>query len=238
MIDSDQIVLLDFDGVLCNTIDESMIVSYNCYFNENNEQISTILATAREYFYKHRWRIRPAGEYFVLWKAFETGSELNSVSFQVMKNEYSQQMAKFQHLFYQGRESLKKDYKNWLSLHRTYDNIHTFMYEAKQEFFVVTNKDLDSVESLAKYFGYYELIRGIYSMEISTSKRVLVQKLISDNDYDEKRARFIFVDDSAENLNEIADMRINVKTFLADWGYFGDITHDSHERISSLDILL
>mgnify|MGYP000483544164 CR=1 FL=1 len=54
MSDNKRVFLLDFDGVLCNSLDECLIVSYNTYYKMDNNTIDTIPMNHRDYFYENR----------------------------------------------------------------------------------------------------------------------------------------------------------------------------------------
>ena len=215
MSDNKRVFLLDFDGVLCNSLDECLIVSYNTYYKMDNNTIDTIPMNHRDYFYENRWLVRPAGEYCVLWKAFESGLNINEIVFGKLKMEYSEDIDKFQKLFYNNRAQLKSNMPHWLSLHETYDNIKNFIYNSKEEIFIVTNKDKQSVELLSKYFGYFDKIINIYSMEISFNKTTLIKKILQDYRYNTKETLFIFVDDNIENLKEVDTMQNDIQILLA-----------------------
>ena len=67
---NDAIYVLDFDGVLCDSVDECMLVSYNSFNDTNIIKISDISLNFRTYFYENRYHVRPAKEYFLLCKAY------------------------------------------------------------------------------------------------------------------------------------------------------------------------
>ncbi len=66
-----KILCLDFDGVLCDSIDECLLTSYNAYFEKYFDKIEKINQKFKNYFYEYRYFVRPAGEYLIIYKAFE-----------------------------------------------------------------------------------------------------------------------------------------------------------------------
>jgi hypothetical protein len=230
----DRILLLDFDGVLCNGLDEMLIVSYNTFYRTNYRFINQINSSQKFFFYQNRWMVRPAGEYFVLWKAYELFKNIDIKTFHYLKIQFSKEVKLFQYDFYKKRDFLQEDLDYWLSLHKTYQNVSEFLKNPENNFFVVTNKDRQSIEILANYFGYFSKIRDIYSKEISVHKKQLILKLLNDYHFDYTSNKFVFIDDNITNLDEVASMKEGIQTIFTSWGYMGDIYPKKHKKIYNM----
>jgi len=233
-----RVFFLDFDGVLCNSLNESLIVSYNTYHKTSIKDLNQIPKQSREYFYNNRWIVRPAGEYYVLWKAYDMSINIDKKIFKKLKNENNSHIISFQKDFYLFREKLKKDLSYWLSLHETYHNVKEFLTTTEDELFIVTNKDKKSVELLSKYFKYDKKILSIYSMEISFDKKVLIKMAINDNNIDILNSELIFIDDNVSNLNNIDKMDENINTYLATWGYLDNTGLNFNNRLINMDLFI
>ena len=238
MQQTESIFLLDFDGVLCNSLNESLIVSYNTYHKCNLRSIKNISSKECEYFYNNRWLVRPAGEYFILWKGYELGININQLMFNKLKTKYHESISSFHKSFYNQREELKKNISYWLSLHKTYDNVKNFLVNTQDKIFIVTNKDERSVVSISKHFGYFDKIKDIYSMEISFNKKVLVKKIFNDYKVNLKEQSIFFIDDNIENLIEIDSMPEHINAILATWGYVGNIDRINFKKITNMDTFI
>ena len=57
---NDTIYILDFDGVICDSIDECMLTTYNSFNDTNKINISDVPSHFRKYFYEYRYHVRPA----------------------------------------------------------------------------------------------------------------------------------------------------------------------------------
>ncbi|WP_416695875.1 HAD family hydrolase [Candidatus Pseudothioglobus sp. Uisw_050_01] len=234
MSEKDRVLLLDFDGVLCNGLDEMLIVSYNTYYKCDLRYVDSISSAQRIFFYQNRWMVRPAGEYFILWKAYELFKNIDIKIFHYLKLQFLEEIQLFQSSFYKQRDALKDDLEYWLSLHKTYQNVSEFLLKPESKFFIITNKDKESVEILAKYFGYFSKIRDIYSKEISVYKEQLIKRLLSDYQFDYTSNKFIFIDDNITNLDEVASMKEDIVTIFTSWGYMGDVDSEQHKKIYNM----
>ena len=97
------IYILDFDGVICDSIDECMLVSYNSFNETNLINIDDVPCNFRSYFYKYRYHVRPAKEYFLLCKAFTENINLSISNFEEFRKIYEYEMNNFESIFFQKR---------------------------------------------------------------------------------------------------------------------------------------
>ena len=209
---------LDFDGVLCNSIDECLVTGYNAYFRKEINTPLQVHRDFRDYFYKYRYFVRPAGEYYVLFHAYEAGIELDKQSFDRLKGAMAPELDAYSNNFYECRYLLKKkDINHWLSLHKIYSQCKKFLNESNTSFYIITNKDLDSVKKLASYHGFSDKIIKIYSKEISLEKKKLFERLFEEYYIDPLIHQISFVDDNEDNLEEVQDLSLNL--YHAFWGY-------------------
>ena len=212
-----KIVCLDFDGVLCDSIDECLLVAYNTFFGRLDKKLKYVSEDIKQYFYSYRYLVRRAGGYFLIFKAFEIGMHLlDYKSFRLLERKYNGELLEFEELFFKVRNELKKNGSTWLLLHRLYPNAFEFIKNYRNRFFIITTKDYDSVERLSKHFNYYNKIIKIYSKEISSDKRYMFKKLIKLYSYDPSNTELIYVDDNVEHLESLRDLNINL--FFATWG--------------------
>jgi phosphoglycolate phosphatase-like HAD superfamily hydrolase len=223
----------DFDGVLCDTLDESLVTSYSAYFNREAKSVSEIDPALRDFFYEHRYLVRPAGEYYLLFYAFQRGETfIGKERFLQLKITLAQEMTAHAERFYAYRKRLQKDQDYWLSLHRFYPQCIDFLEKRRNPFFIVTNKDRISVVTLAKRFGFIDRIIEIYSKEISVDKKILMEKLIRDHGIDPTTHPIVYVDDHEGTLGEMRELPLDL--YLASWGYTGKPQSSPFRLIQSL----
>jgi phosphoglycolate phosphatase-like HAD superfamily hydrolase len=232
----EQVYCFDFDGVLCDSIDECLLTSYNAYFQEEVKNLSEIDPAVRKFFYEHRYLIRPAMEYYALFYAFERGETVvGKDRFLQLKAGLAHEMKDLAERFYVCRKRLKKDLDYWLGLHRVYPECVDFLAQRKQRFFIVTNKDRDSVVALSRHHGYLNRIIEIYSREIALNKKILLEKLITDYGLDPSTHRIFYIDDHAGTLDSVR--KLPLELYLAAWGYTTEPESSSFRLIHTLNEL-
>ncbi|MHC1725620.1 MAG: HAD family hydrolase [Syntrophobacteraceae bacterium] len=228
---------MDFDGVLCNSMDESLITSYNAYFGSEVNDLSDIDPAFRDFFYKHRYMVRPAGEFFLLLHAYQNSETvIGKERFLKLMAAFPQEMKEHTQSFYACRKrQQQKGFDHWLNLHELYPQCLDFLEKRKHPFYIATNKDRDSVVALSQHHGYRERIIGIYSKEIAIEKKILLERLFDDLGLDPLTRRVIFVDDHEGTLGELKELPLEL--YLASWGYTGEPESSSFKLIHSLDEL-
>jgi len=100
------LLLWDFDGVIIDSIDECLLTSYNAYLQYQGisngfiETLEDIPKYYREEFYRARKYVRPAGEFFVLYKAVSDNIKIDSYGiFRKLLENNSGVITDFQKLF-------------------------------------------------------------------------------------------------------------------------------------------
>ena len=234
---SEIILALDFDGVICNSIDECLITSYNAFYELEINNVSEIPDDIKNFFYTYRYYVRPAREYYLIHKAFqEKLTNFDLKIFNQLQKKYRDEIRLFEPHFYNMRFLLKQDKKNWKSLHRIYDHVKEFFRSYSKQFFIVTTKDKDSVEILAEYFGFRKKIKDIFSKEISLEKDHLFNNLLSTYDRYLTDNKLVFVDDNEFHLAEV--QKLPIELYFASWGYSGKQVQHSFKAIRTLKEIL
>ena len=226
------IYVFDFDGVICNSIDECLITTYNAFYHTELININDIPEKFKVYFYKNRHHVRPAKEYYLICEGYRKQKELSFSVFDKMKADYSEKMNHFENLFCLKRNFLKGRPNTWLRYHKLYKHVAQFIKEFSHKFFIVTTKDRHSVEMLAKHFKFINKIENIFSSEISTNKAVLFKYLFDQyhNFIDENK--IIFVDDNEFHLADVKSFPLEL--YFAKWGYAGRQKFNDFQEVNSL----
>lgn len=227
---------LDFDGVLCDSIDECFVTAYSAYYSDAIDTLGAAPADNYRFFCHHRYLVAPADDYFLLFHAFENGiRELNRSTFEHLKTLTIPARAGFASKFFHYRNARKQEPTQWTNLHRMYQQSSLVLRDIFPGFYIVTTKDRDSVERLAAFHGYAHKLLGIYSREISVDKLILFEKLFSDTGINPVKQRVIFVDDNQAHLEQVKKLPLD--SFLAGWGYTGPLNGCTFPVIESLDQL-
>lgn len=230
------VLCLDFDGVLCDSIDECFVSAYSAYYSDTIDTPGAAPADNYQYFCRYRYLVAPADDFFLLFHAFEKGIRaLDRSTFEYLKTLIIPARASFTSKFFQYRSSRKQNSTQWTSLHRTYQQSSMVSLGDFPKFYIVTTKDRDSVERLAACHGYAHKLLGVYSREISVDKSFLFEKLFADTGINPEMQRVVFVDDNQEHLEQVKQLPLD--SFLAGWGYTGPLENCTFPVIQSLNQL-
>lgn len=219
------LLCLDFDGVICNSINECLLVTYNCYFkiigdsNNQAEEIAGIPIEIRERFYNNRYLVRPAKDYFLLMKLVLEGNSL-------IEEEYFNNnlvgmdgyLDEFEKLFFYYRENMIKEKLHlWLSLNPIYNEfLDYYNKNNEREFYIVTNKNRVAVEVILENNKIKFNSENIFAKENFTTKESALKEIAILNNL--KNSQILFVDDSPATIKELTQQFPN--SYLANWGYY------------------
>lgn len=232
----DTVLCLDFDGVLCDSMDECLVTGFNAYYGVQISSAQEVPFGLRDFYCRYRYLVAPADDFYLLFHAFDRGMEtLERETFEQLKKSTLDARREFSRHFFAARELLKKDIEHWLGLHRMYSQCRAVLDDDFPRFHIVTTKDSDSVERLATRHGYRSKVLSIYGKEISTDKRISLQKLLVDWQIDVCRKPVIFVDDNREHLEQVKS--VVTRHYLAGWGYTGPIETDAFTVLGELSEL-
>lgn len=219
-------VFLDFDGVLFDTLREAYAVSMIA-----NNRLATIteIDFGSEHFLNFdqlRYLVGPAWNYYYVMKAidnkpFNKNNNLVAKYKSLMNQSKLEEYRNFEQKFFEVRQKLReKEHEGWLSIIFPYKIVECLLpiiNEHKENFFLVTTRDRESVGDLLNLHSVDILDSNIYTKteyESHKSKRNLIQSLITR--YSIKEG--LFIDDLEEHLLACATIEA-LSTIQAKWGY-------------------
>ena len=125
-----KLIALDFDGVICNSINECMLVSYNAYFNRPQDKgidYSEISSQLQNRFKKYRYLVGPAQDFYFLWKSLfseNTSSKEIVKTYYQLKIDEAGMESSFVERFYYFRTKLKENhFRQWIILNPIYKQV-------------------------------------------------------------------------------------------------------------------
>ena len=221
-----RILILDFDGVICDSIDECFLVAYNAYLNFRRKKKGMVFRAPQElkdYFSRNRHWVRPAREYFVIFKHFKPGIKkiISGGNFKALTLKYRSDSLKFAKEFYAIRDDLRRRHlKKWFSLNRIYPLAIQAIKVLRRDYkiYISTTKDRKSATMLLSRRGIRLADRAIFSKENNYSKEKTARLILKKNKISPKDAWFL--DDNIMYLNEVSSVGINCA--LAKWGYLSN----------------
>jgi phosphoglycolate phosphatase-like HAD superfamily hydrolase len=164
MTEIQKLFVFDFDGVVCDSTDECMVTSWNAW--EKWESRSGFRKTVSEFdeeekakFRKLRPRVRGAGEYYILCRAFSEGINIeNQAGYSQLEADWKEHLAPFKALFFEEREHLRKiNLDAWIDLHPVYDGVIEIMKQIndQEKLYIATLKDGKSVRLILEKKGLF-----------------------------------------------------------------------------------
>jgi len=210
------LLILDFDGVICNSTEE-------CYFVSNLiilDKIFSLKKTdlcSKNFFYKHRYLVKTAGEFFIILnKKINKNIKLTTKDMNILYDKNKELIKIFEKKFYQQRNKLiKNDIKSWLALNHTYQKVLDLIDKITQSnlhhVHIVSLKDQLSINKILKFNNIKNI--SILGKENVRTKRDSIKYLKKKYNYSSRE--IIFIDDNVDHLEKVKDLKI--KTFLPSW---------------------
>jgi FMN phosphatase YigB (HAD superfamily) len=206
------VIFLDFDGVMCDSINECFVSSWIAYGSGR----PTISVPIHDYqlFRSYRPFIRRGGDYVLLQRCIDLGISLNSQEDFDAQESFAgdAQMDKYHGEFYAAREELlRTDRTYWLGLNRVYPAVHDALKKAAGSAWILTTKKVDFALEIAQSQGLaWDRDRIICSGK--QKKLDIIANMIGSG-----QSRAVFVDDQIDHFEGRAGQRIDC--YLAAWGY-------------------
>ena len=217
------VLFLDFDGVVIDSIEECFGLSYEIYFglsskNKPDKQV-------KELFYQYRGLVRPAYEYFGLMRAIDKYCHNSCLNIEdefqsSVKNMKKADCDLFSHCFFSLRAYYQEDKQAWINANQLTDYGKSLIGENLNSTYILTTKNRESVKLILEYYDIS--VAGIFDKkdyEVTGNKGKLISNFLDENEH---YTRAVFVDDAVEHLDSVKDSRVDC--YFADWGY-GENTH-------------
>ncbi|WP_457594108.1 HAD family hydrolase [Hydrogenimonas sp.] len=219
---STKAVILDFDGVLFDTVKEAYAVATVAFGKGGGIERIDFEAPLYRVFRKYRYLIAPAWNYLYLLKAIEQCPEerIPLCFEQFLNGAEKKDYAKFEtNFFATRRQFIQNDYKKWLSLNEptpfVYD-IGTMIQKHPQQWYIVTTKDRYTVLKLLETVDIPFPAERIFDKEDFSQKDK--GEIISDIMKNNKIEKALFIDDSRKHLNACSQIS-GLDLMQPDWGY-------------------
>jgi len=214
----DLLVFLDFDGVICDSINECLVSSWYGYYQLYKEQQPVeVPILLKERFLRLRPFIRSGEDYMVIQELLVTDIRINNqLDFdRQLETAGKEKLELFKTLFYKARTYyLKEQPDYWFSLNPIYGHLKSKLSAlgASPFFYIISTKKVDFIVEILKNNGItVNRERIIYSA--AQQKLSLISAMLDKKNAD----RALLLDDQVEHLSGNRDPRI--QTFLCLWGY-------------------
>ena len=232
---SRDILALDFDGVIADSIEECLVVGHNAYTRfqghgpaiESLQQLAPATARAAR---EMRNFIRFGEDYVYLHMALSQAAAIrNQLDFDDFLDKNQTVREEFRRLFYAERlRFLEEQPGQWLHLNPFYAGMQAFLrdFRPQERLYIITTKKTAYVERILGNAGVELLPGNIFLADKDRSKTEIIAELL--DRHKQKPQRFYFIDDQVDTL--LKAQSTGVQLFLAKWGYTNaDQVHKARE---------
>ena len=206
-------IFLDFDGVICDSIDEAFVSSWLAYSDYRDRETRSILLADYSSFRSYRPFIRGGADYMLVQLCIDTNVHLAT------QEEFDAQaeiigevgMDEYHRQFYSARSRLlEKDRAYWLKLNRIYPRVLQPLRAVSSQAWILTTKDAGFAHEIVMSKGF-DWPRDRIICSGKERKVRIIEEILGENE------TAVFVDDQIDHFSEPVDPRISC--YLAAWGY-------------------
>ena len=250
-----KILALDFDGVIVDSVLDSLFVGYNTYLRlygqevkknfggepfifENWEKIKRNYQKEIKYYRTLRPYIRGATDYGLIQKLMEEKKVIESQEeFDNYRNSVDFDFEDYEKEFYKERERLQNiDYRAWFNLEPPYPKIIQGMKKLLEEEIKIVIATSNRRKAITKsftpeYFGFTIDPKDILDKRFGEDKSEQMRHIVKF--YKVNFEDIYFVDDQVSHL--IQTRPLGIKVILAGWSY---ATEAQKEEARKQDILV
>jgi phosphoglycolate phosphatase-like HAD superfamily hydrolase len=225
-----QIVALDFDGTIWDSVHECFVISSKAY--QKLGWSFPDLPDIEEKFRRGRFFVRIGDEFYLLlnWISRHPNRDPETMSEEEQEElrKEAGPRALFEKTFYETREMMREtQFKEWCSLQNPYPGILDQIKEVQKKFFKVVIATTKDAVSVKKLLGLYGLFLDVIGKE-NTVDKARQMNFISAA-YKIPLNQIIFVDDLLDQVKLVKT--IGAKGALAGWGYGSSAQKKEAERL-------
>jgi phosphoglycolate phosphatase-like HAD superfamily hydrolase len=228
---SSRALVLDFDGVICDSIDECFASSWGAYYHLYLRRHPVYMPVSlRRDFARLRPLVRGGADFMLIQEMLDRGESASRQSeFDALARAAGEEKLRLFHdLFYKARgELLETDRQSWLAMNKIYPHVASALSRlpAEAPIYILSTKKPEFIAEVLSAKGI-ELPRKRILYSGSERKLAIVEELGRAGGF----AEATFVDDQIDHLlcEEAAHPDIprkglpRIRTFLASWGYVKD----------------
>ncbi|GGJ49532.1 HAD family hydrolase [Deinococcus roseus] len=214
------ILALDFDGVICDGLNECLLIAWNAWHQNSpsdldESQLIGIPDAFKASFAANRNFVRHNGHFIVPFLQ-------ENIDFQTQedfKTHYDSIDAALKARFESHFETLRQTFQTqheerWLAMHTLYPRIGEVLQNRSHKLYIVSAKDTPSIQLILKSLGVYipeEHIFGSQKDKIQALNQIALFENV-------QKDQIVFIDDNLPNI-QVAQQNGFTKATWATWGY-------------------
>lgn len=222
-----KLFITDFDGVICDSVWECLLVSYNGYHQLHTPSyqrmldIEQIEPAKREQFRRLRPYLKGAEDFVPIVLAIEQQTPITSQQdFDAWRTAHYDRLLEYQDAFYTERDFLQQHEKDlWLRLNPLFEGMADLLrrqpsFEGMQ---ILTTKRQQDVLEIFAYQGIAFPAEQITYVKAAGKSQKLIEILQAHN---AAFAESVYIEDQVEFL--IQSITPGIGSYLVAWGYVSD----------------
>ncbi|MBN1482525.1 HAD family hydrolase [candidate division KSB1 bacterium] len=217
------ILALDFDGVIVDSIKECLVSGYNAYANYTHEKNIERYDDLDPHWVKcaraMRNYIRNGEDYVYIAHALANKIAVKS---QRDFDDFAREHAALRQSFFNFMLNHRIDFSEskpdlWAALNPLYEGMREFIvnYSNKNNFYIITTKKLLFVHKILAANKIQLIRENIFDTSADKSKKEIIEDILRDRHI--RPEQFYFIDDQVDTLIKV--QATGVQCLLATWGY-------------------
>ncbi len=224
---AENLFITDFDGVICDSVLECLLVTYNAYHSLSDSSFQRVLSLdaippeKQQRFRQLRPYLKGAEDFVPMYLVLEADTNIsNQDDFNAFRATHAEQLLTYQQAFYAERDYLQQHEKTiWLEINPLFDGLKEALLACPSfdnAYILTTKRQQDVQEIFAFQHIPFPLDHIIYMKAAGKSQKLL--DMIR-----EHGAAFedvIYVEDQVDFL--VASRQHNIGSYLVEWGYVSE----------------
>ena len=219
--------ITDFDGVLCDSVQECLLVTYNAYRKLQSAaapralSLDAIDPAQQARFRQLRPYLKGAEDFIPIFIAIAEQIPItNQQAFDALRSSHHDQLLTYQQAFYAERDYLLQHAKElWLRLNPLFDGIKETLQQCAsfEQIHILTTKRQEDVLEIFQYQGIpFPADHVTYMKAVGKSQKLL--EILQANGA--AAADSVYLEDQVDFL--IASQKQQIGSYLVEWGYVSD----------------
>jgi phosphoglycolate phosphatase-like HAD superfamily hydrolase len=224
---AEKLCITDFDGVICDSVLECLLVTHNAYHSLHDPSFQSTLSLdvippEKQRQFRHlRPYLKGAEDFVPMYLAIEAGAQIGDQdAFDAFREIHSGQLSTYQQAFYAERDYLQHHEKAiWLGLNPLFDGIREALLACSsfERVFILTTKRQQDVQGIFEFQKIPFPTDHIVYMTAAGKSQKLLDMIEEHGGACEET---MYIEDQVDFV--VASKRHNIRSYLVEWGYVSE----------------